>query len=117
MYIIHNTLYLILYIYQKFKKTIKHIYILLLPIRYTSYIGSLTAGLILDMFVRLYTQDKDVFKSKLGYPHADISDYGLFTCLVVELLATFFLVFMVYSTAVAESKPSSEVYGLTIGGA
>lgn len=83
----------------------------------SQFIGSLTAGGFLAIFVQLYTQDRDVFKSKLGYPHANIDDYGLATCAVVEFLATFFLVFMVYSTAVHDTKPSTQVYGLTIGGA
>merc|ERR1740139_1098380 len=36
---------------------------------------------------------------------------------MAESFATFFLVFMVYSTAIHVTKPKTEVYGLTIGGA
>ena len=83
----------------------------------SQFVGSLLAGLLLMVMKYGYTLDKAAFKSQLGYPHAAHAVYGLFACFLAEVVATFFLTFMVYATAVAKTKPQSEVYGLTIGGA
>lgn len=81
------------------------------------FLGSLLAGCMLAIFKAMYTRDPLIFKSMLGYPHADVARYGITTCILTEIIATFFLVFMVFATALGSSKPKSEVYGLTIGGA
>ena len=83
----------------------------------SQFAGSLLAGILLIIMKSGYTLNKDSFTSQLGYPHADYKVYGLFTCFLAEIVATFFLVFMVYATAISSTKPKSEVYGLTIGGA
>ena len=56
------------------------------------------------------------FKNKLGYPHCDLDNWSVGSCLLMEIVATFFLVMMVYMTAVNSTKPKTEMYGLAIGG-
>ena len=92
--------------------------------------GSLLAGLILGCFLKMYTKDPLVFKNHTGYPHCDLERFGIGTCILAELTATFFLVFMVYATAVPMYKvdpkkalaarydaPKNNTFALTIGGA
>lgn len=92
------------------------------------FLGSLLAGMVLGGFLKMYSRDPLVFKDLLGYPHANIDRFGYGTCFIVEVVATFFLVFMVYSTAVVDRpepkdpkaalmKKDTHVYSLTIGGA
>jgi len=90
--------------------------------------GSFAAGMVLGGFLKMYNRDPLVFKDVLGYPHANIDRFGIGTCFMVEVFATFFLVFMVYATAVVDRpepvdpkvaalKKDTHVYALTIGGA
>lgn len=81
------------------------------------FLGSLIAGSFLFAFRRSYLGDKAKFTSELGFPHCNVKSFHTGTCFTVEMIATFFLVFMVYATAVSATKPKSEVHGLTIGGA
>lgn len=80
------------------------------------FLGALLAGCLLQIFKYFYPGDSKMFHTVLGYPHADIDGFGIQICFGVELMATFFLVFMVYSTLISKTKPVSEVYGITIGG-
>jgi aquaporin TIP len=90
--------------------------------------GALLAGMVLGGFLRMYSRDPLVFKDLTGYPHANIDRFGYGTCFIVELVATFFLVFIFYATAVVDRpepkdpkaavlKRDTHVYSLTIGGA
>lgn len=90
--------------------------------------GSFAAAMLLGGFLGMYNRDPLVFKDYTGYPHANIDRFGIGTCFMVEVFATFFLVFMVYATAVVDRpepvdpkapamKKDSHVYALTIGGA
>jgi len=92
------------------------------------FLGSLGGAMLLGGFLHMYTRDPLVFKNMLGYPHANVERFGVGTCFLVEMFATFFLVFMVYALAVV-NKPgktehkdgsgigkSSGVVSLAIGG-
>lgn len=79
-------------------------------------LGSFAAGGLLKLHVWTYKQDKSVFASKLGFPHADVNSWGTYNCFIMEALATGILVFMVCITAVNKTRPKNEVFGMAIGG-
>lgn len=81
------------------------------------FIGSLIAGIFLVIYRSQYTGDNDVFKSGLGFPHVATKHWSIGCALIMEMVATFTLVMMVYMTAVNSTKPKTEWYGLAIGGA
>lgn len=65
-------------------------------------------------FANTLTMD-NTFLSKAGYPHQS-DRWSMGAGFFAEYFATFFLVWMVYMTAVHPSKPEGSVYGLAIGG-
>jgi MIP family channel proteins len=80
-------------------------------------LGSIFAG----VFLRLYLWNEgyksvDRWPSALGFPHYDNTSWKLWTLFFVEVLGVFFLFGVVLCTAVAKTKPKSDVYGICIGG-
>lgn len=93
------------------------------------FAGSLMGGLFLEVYSASFL-GKTAFKDKLGYPHCNLTDWGIGACIWSELIFTFLLVFMVYATAIPMTpvdgneaikgryaRPQNNVFALTIGGA
>lgn len=78
-------------------------------------IGSIIAGLMLLLYRSSYNGTV-VFKSELGYPHADLEHWSTFTCFLLEVFGSFTMMFIAYITAVNHTRPRSDVFGFAIGG-
>lgn len=57
------------------------------------------------------------FDAKLTYPHLEyIRHFNLFGYFLLEAFATFFLILVIYSTMINNTRPKTEIYGILIGG-
>jgi len=96
----------------------------------SQFIGSLIGGAFVDIIFSSYNKGTAVFKNKLGYPHCNLADFNIYSCVFCEVFFTFVLVFMVYATAVdyrpqtknagilnRYARPQNNVWALTVGGA
>jgi len=76
--------------------------------------GSILAGLFLKLFATDILLDAAENKSELGFPHLN-SEIKFFEGAMIEVILTFFLVFVVWAMTVDDRAPS-QIYGLAIGG-
>jgi len=104
---------------------------------FAQFTGSILGGCMLGIFMKMYTRDPLVFKNMIGYPHCDLDRFGIGTCILCELFATFILVFMVYAVGapmipeketdekklkkadlrLKYTRPANNTFALAIGGA
>jgi MIP family channel proteins len=79
--------------------------------------GSLLGGLMIKIYHYTYTVGIGHFLEESSYPHLENPrNFNLFGYFMFEMIATYFLVLVIYSTAVNTTKPKTELYGIAIGG-
>ncbi len=79
---------------------------------FSQLIGSIIAGLLLLI---LRTDEMKDAPSTLGFPHV-ADGYPLSSAVLLELILTFFLVFIIWAMA-ADGRAPDQIFGLAIGGA
>jgi len=50
----------------------------------SQFLGSITAGMQLGLYLKMYKKDPLVFKDLLGYPHCNLEDFGICACILAE---------------------------------
>lgn len=79
----------------------------------SQFCGSILAGVMMQIY------KTQVIGKRLdygdAYPHSDLKNWPFISCFIMEMISTYLLVYMYYSTIYSISKPKTEIYGLAIG--